>query len=149
MSRWCESVGPGISSSAWMSPAATSCRARTSRKKICRRLRCARALKASTCASVACSRAMGSVFIFRKVSKYRTRVKPSFSDLDHHAVVGAFLGHGGRVGQHLAAHVREDHPLGAEVLEVLDEDGIVEVPLDGLFVVVALGDDEVGVLAHL
>src|SRR6267142_4063407 len=71
-SRWCDRVGPGISTSAWISPTDISLPARTRKKKTWRRVRCARALNASTCSSLASSWARGSramVFIFC-ISRY-------------------------------------------------------------------------------
>src|SRR5882672_5312618 len=79
-SRWCDRVGPGISTSAWISPTDISRPARTRKKKTWSRLRWARALNASACSSLASSWASGSramVFILRDISKYGTEVKPA------------------------------------------------------------------------
>src|SRR5262249_16431867 len=78
MSRWWDSVGPGISTASWISPTDISRPAFTSTKKTWRRLRCARALKAWTCVSSADNGASGDpaiVFIFPSLWKYRSRVK--------------------------------------------------------------------------
>ena len=45
--------------------------------------------------------------------------------------------------QHLPPHVRQDHALGAEVGQMRADVRIVQVPLDGLGVVVRLGNHEV------
>src|SRR6185295_11975781 len=66
-SRWCDRVGPGISTSAWISPTDSSLPAWTRQKNTWSRERCARALNCSTCSSLAWSRVSGSramVFIF-------------------------------------------------------------------------------------
>jgi len=43
--------------------------------------------------------------------------------LHHHPVVGGFLRYVLGVQEHLAAHMREDDPFGAEVPDVLDDAG--------------------------
>src|SRR5438128_7763221 len=48
MSRWWDRVGPGISTASWISPTDSAFPAFTRTKKTWSRLRCARALKAST-----------------------------------------------------------------------------------------------------
>ena len=68
-------------SAAWISPTETSLPARTRKKKTWIRLRCPRALNASTWLSSASSRASGRraiVFVFRSVWNYRTDVKRRF-----------------------------------------------------------------------
>src|SRR5258705_10984178 len=78
-SRWCDRVGPGISTPGWIPPTDISRPGRTRKKKTWSRLRWARALNASACSSLALSWASGSramVFILRDISKYGTEGKP-------------------------------------------------------------------------
>src|SRR4029453_9283466 len=77
MSRWWDKVGPGISTASWISPTDRALPAFTRTKKTWSRLRCARALNASTWLSSADSCVGGSraiVFIFRSIWKYQSRV---------------------------------------------------------------------------
>jgi len=58
--------------------------------------------------------------------------------------MGAFLGHVLEIGEHLAAKMREDEPLGPDFRPVLNDVRIVEMKADRLLEEVAFGDEEIG-----
>ena len=64
--------------------------------------------------------------------------------VNHEAVAGALLRHRVDVGQHLAAHVGEDHAGGAQLGPVGGDGRIGQVPLDRLVVEIALRDEQIG-----
>jgi hypothetical protein len=69
-----------------------------------------------------------------------------FLNLDDESVMGTFLGHVLEIGEHLAAKMREDEPLGPDFRPVLGDVRIIEMKAHRLLEEIALGDKEIGTL---